>query len=155
MLQVDVRELKRGPVETVGELPASEPLFAGLELELVGPLAVRGVLDPTGNGGYFWRGQLAGRVRQTCRRCLSEFETPVNVEVGVLFSADDDLLDDPSVYPLPEIPTQVDLREAIREELALAVPAFAVCREDCQGLCDKCGYDLNEGPCGCGEPAES
>ena len=26
-----------------------------------------------------------------------------------------------------------------------------LCREDCKGLCPKCGKDLNDGPCKCGE----
>ncbi|MGE0553452.1 MAG: DUF177 domain-containing protein [Gemmatimonadales bacterium] len=154
MLQVDVRELKRGPVATVGAVEPGDPLLEGLDLELIGPLEVRGTLEPTGGDDYFWRARLEGRVRQACRRCLTEVETPVATDVEVLFSTDEQLLDDPSVYPLPEIPTQVDLRVAIREELALAVPAYVVCREDCRGLCVRCGHDLNEGPCECRGPAE-
>jgi uncharacterized protein len=29
------------------------------------------------------------------------------------------------------------------------VPIAPHCREDCQGLCPRCGADLNQGPCGC------
>jgi len=24
-----------------------------------------------------------------------------------------------------------------------------LCREDCAGLCSRCGYNLNQGPCNC------
>jgi uncharacterized protein len=37
----------------------------------------------------------------------------------------------------------------IREELILAVPEYVLCREECRGLCPRCGKDLNEGPCAC------
>jgi len=42
-------------------------------------------------------------------------------------------------------------RAALREELALAVDVYPLCREDCRGLCPRCGADLNQGPCPCQE----
>jgi uncharacterized protein len=44
---------------------------------------------------------------------------------------------------------QLDLSEAAREVLLLELPIAPRCREDCRGLCPRCGADLNEGPCGC------
>lgn len=149
MLQVDVRELRRGPVETSGELDPRDPLFEGLEVELDGPLEVRGVLEAAGSDGFYWHGSFRGRTRGICRRCLTELVRPVEGRVDVLFSANPDLHEDPSVYPLPEPVTHVDIRPAVREELALAVDAFPLCREDCRGLCPRCGADLNCGACSC------
>lgn len=153
MLRVDLRELRKGPVETNGAISARDPLFAGLDLELDEPLRVSGVLEASGREEFLWRGQLEGQVRLTCRRCLREFTRPVESRVEVLFSPDPAMQDDPSVYPLPERPNQVDITGAVREELALAVPTYALCREDCRGLCPTCGADLNQGPCGCGVPS--
>jgi uncharacterized protein len=44
---------------------------------------------------------------------------------------------------------EIDLSPAVREQVLLSVPASPLCREDCLGLCAKCGKDLNEGDCGC------
>lgn len=44
---------------------------------------------------------------------------------------------------------EIDLSPAVREQVLLSVPASPLCREDCKGLCPKCGKDLNEGECGC------
>ena len=150
MLQVDIRDLRRGPVATEGKLAPQDPLFEGLGVRLVSPVTVGGVLESAGHGGYFWHGRFAGQVHAVCRRCLEEFITPVEQDVEVIFSADPELQDDPSVYPLTEPLAQVDLRPAVREELALAVETFPLCREDCRGLCPRCGADLNRGPCLCG-----
>lgn len=155
MLLVDIRDLRRGPVETVGGISAGDETLAGLELDLVQPLRVTGTLDTTGRGDFFWRGHFGGTIRTSCRRCLVEVEVPVDTRVEVLFSTDSDLLDDPSVYALDASATHVDVRQAVREELALAAPAFALCREECLGLCTTCGADLNEGRCRCDAPATS
>jgi uncharacterized protein len=150
MLQVDIRDLRRGPVATEGKLEPQDPLFEGLGIALLGPVRVGGELERAGQGGYLWHGTLAGQVQSVCRRCLVEFVNPVDQAVDVIFSADPELQDDPSVYPLAEPLAHVDLRPALREELVLAVDAFPLCREDCRGLCPRCGADLNRGPCQCG-----
>ena len=43
----------------------------------------------------------------------------------------------------------IDLEPLVREQVLLALPMHAVCREDCKGLCGTCGKNLNEGECGC------
>jgi uncharacterized protein len=88
-----------------------------------------------------------------CRRCLVDVHSTIDASVDVLFSADPDAGDDPSVYPLADSATHVDLRPAVRDELALAVSPLVVCREECRGLCPRCGGDLNAGACTC-RPAE-
>jgi uncharacterized protein len=43
----------------------------------------------------------------------------------------------------------LDVNLMILEQIELAIPMQFVCREDCKGLCYKCGADLNEGACLC------
>lgn len=149
MLQVDVRDLHRGPVETIGQLEPGDDTFAGLSLDLGGPVRVEGRLSETGTDEFFWRARVTGTLRGACRRCLAKVIAPLDADVEVLFSADPDAADDPAVYPLPAHVTHVDVRPAVREELVLAVSAYPLCREDCAGLCPRCGADLNAGPCPC------
>ena len=149
MLQVDLRELARGPVETQGQLAGNDPLFEGLDVVLADPVHVAGRLHAAGEGRFYWRGSLHTRMAGQCRRCLVPVPVPVVAEIDALFSADPDALEDPSSYPLVPDATEIDLRPAVREELLLAVPRWVVCRDDCRGLCPRCGKDLNAGPCGC------
>jgi DUF177 domain-containing protein len=154
MLQVDLRELARGPVETSGELPADDPLFGGLSVPLGAPVVVTGRLQAAGEGQFFWQGALRTRVQGECRRCLVPVAAPVAADIGALFSEDPDAADDPDTYPLPPRAAVIDVTPAVREELVLAVPAFLECREDCRGLCPRCGQNLNAGPCGCAPVAD-
>ena len=153
MLRIDRRALRTGPVETEGVVAADDPLLGGLGLRLDGGLAVSGRLQQAGQGDYLWRGHLRAVARAECRRCLAEVPVPITAEVDVLFSTDPGAGDDPSVYPVAEAATYVDVGEAVREESALAAPAYVLCRDDCAGLCPTCGADLNAGPCRC-TPAE-
>jgi uncharacterized protein len=149
MLQVDLRELARGPVDTQGQVPGDDPLFAGLDVALAEPVRVAGRLQDAGEGRFYWRGSLTTRMAGQCRRCLTPLPVPVAAEINALFSRDADALEDPNSYLLTPDATEIDLRPAVREELLLAVPRWVVCRDDCRGLCPRCGKDLNAGPCGC------
>jgi uncharacterized protein len=156
MLRVDIRDVQRGPVKTVGELQPDDPAFEGLDLHLVGPVSVTGQLQATGSGEYLWRGTFRGALQADCRRCLIDVRTALNINVdAALFTSDPEAADDPDSYPLLERATHIDIRDVAREELALALPTrLLLCREDCAGLCPDCGADLNAGACGCAAPAE-
>jgi uncharacterized protein len=47
--------------------------------------------------------------------------------------------------------SEIDLGAIFFEVLALALPVKPLCREECEGLCPRCGADRNRGPCGCSE----
>jgi uncharacterized protein len=152
MLQVDLRELARGPVDTQGQLAGDDPLLSGLGATLAEPVVVAGRLQAAGDGRFYWRGSLATRVAGECRRCLAPVALPVVSEIAALFSRDPDVQEDPNAYPLAPDSIEIDLRPAVREELLLAVPQWMVCRDDCRGLCPRCGTNLNAGPCACPPP---
>ena len=47
----------------------------------------------------------------------------------------------------------IDISDAVRDSVLLAVPLKLLCREDCAGLCQRCGKNLNhaaDGSCDCG-----
>lgn len=155
MLRVDVRQLPSGGIETVGTLAPDDPVLAGLDLAFEGPVAVSGRLQATEGDDYLWRGRIRATVVGDCRRCLGRVEQVIDDQVDVLFSPDPDLADDPSVYALPPNPAVIDVTGVVREELALRASAFPLCREDCKGLCPRCGADLNAGPCGCADPGST
>ncbi|MGH7754616.1 MAG: YceD family protein [Gemmatimonadales bacterium] len=153
MLEVDLAQVMQGPVDTVAEVPPTDPLFQGLEFPPGDPVRVRGRLQSTGEGRYYWRATVATVVAAECRRCLAAVRLPVSAQVEALFTEAADAEEDPAAYPIPHRAQHVDLKPAVREELILVVPAYVLCRDDCRGLCPRCGADLNAGPCPC-PPAE-
>ncbi len=49
---------------------------------------------------------------------------------------------------------RLDLDELVSEDIYLSIPSRFLCKEDCKGLCNICGTDLNEGECSCSAPAD-
>ncbi len=43
----------------------------------------------------------------------------------------------------------IDLNEPIRDQLEIEFPYRFLCKEDCKGLCPRCGANLNKETCGC------
>ena len=87
-----------------------------------------------------------------CARCLKEFEYPVHQQITAFLTEGGEDGDDPDSYLLQG--DMVDVDEIIVTEFILELDQRNLCREDCAGLCGKCGADMNEGPCGCGEEGD-
>lgn len=143
--------LARGPVRLEEEVEPGDPFWAELDLTPTEPLRVEVQAAPTTGRGMYVRGRLAGAFESQCRRCVEPVPVEVDEPFELLFSREPE---DEEVYPLPERGQLVDLSEPVREALVLAIPNHVLCREDCKGLCFRCGADHNTGPCGC-EPQGS
>jgi len=106
--------------------------------------------------GILAEGTLRTGVEVTCSRCLSLFSCPLALNIEEEYLPTTDVVSGASL-PLPEEPGYftiderhiLDLTEAIRQYVLLAIPMKPLCREDCAGLCRSCGHNLNQGPCNC------
>jgi len=140
---------------------AQETEARGLDLpEAEWPGRIRGTLSVEKSGDRISvRGALEARARLECVRCLKPFEQAVSVAFDVFAdrsgtgSRRDEEALDRDAYMRFHDGRRLDLRESARETLLLEVPMAPHCREDCAGLCPKCGADLNLGPHDC--PASS
>ena len=52
-----------------------------------------------------------------------------------------------TIIVVPDMQLEVD--ELVYSEVILNLPIKHLCKEDCKGLCCKCGKNLNEGSCNC------
>lgn len=150
-LSFDTRELESGAAQVQSDLPATDPVWVEGDARPTGAVHVEGRLSAAGDERFYFSGRLSGTVALECRRCLTGVSTDVSEDVHVLVApeGDETTEDDPDVFLYDAGTGRVDLRPAIREAWLLAVPGFVQCREDCKGLCPRCGNDLNAGPCEC------
>jgi uncharacterized protein len=151
MLKVDLGQLQGGTRFRIdARVPASDPLWAGAGPDLADGLHVH-VEAQNVSGAVVVRGRIGGTIDLPCRRCLAPVRATFDEPVTLLFrsGAEGERADLEDVYPIPERASAIDLGPAIREHTLLAVPEFALCRDDCAGLCPRCGTDLNLGSCHC------
>lgn len=154
MLRVDLGQLGReGSVVVESRISPQDDLWKDTDLQWTGDVDVRLRATFAGTGEVVARGQARGTLRQECRRCLKPVETEVVHDLTLVFIEDgsDEEDDGGSTYVFEASGAELDLSEAVREEVILAVNPYVVCDPDCRGLCPQCGKDLNEGPCDCTE----
>ncbi len=150
MLKMNIAGIDRADVEIHEEVPADDPMWDGTGVHLVEPLKVELTAREVGDG-ILVRGRIRATVERECRRCLTSVRQPVDDTVDMYFTTigdDEDELGG-EVYPLPARGTELDVTEAVREQLLLRAPQYVLCSEACRGLCPHCGTNLNEGSCDC------
>ena len=156
MLSFDIRSLEARAEVVEGVLESADPVWEADDVAPVPPGAtVTGRLSGAGHGRFYFSGELEGEAVTPCRRCLREVTSSVHEEVNFLFAESGvDEADEDDVFPIPPGSRELDLRPAVREAWLLAVPQFALCMEDCKGLCPTCGADRNTGECTCAPVAD-
>ena len=147
---------------------AKEISFAEPEAEInrileKGPLTEFRINEPIGvtvsyyraGTELFFEGGLHASTTAICARCAEEFAAPsdrdfrfVLAPKAVGFGEEKDLRDEDLEFALYD-GDQIDLSPLIREQFLLALPTRPLCKEDCRGLCPKCGINLNHGQCDC------
>jgi DUF177 domain-containing protein len=97
------------------------------------------------------RGTARTRAHLECVRCLREFDLPLEATLvvyaersGSTSREEQDALERDDFMMFHD-GRRLDLRDAVREGLLLELPISPLCREDCPGLCPKCGADLTLG----------
>jgi uncharacterized protein len=141
----------------VRDLEVSDAESAGLHLAvpLEGPLRIHLAISRHGNK-VLVRGEVALDVGLECSRCLRSFATALESELETYLEEARSLgSDEEGDLTAEEIGIEplekgvIDLSEMIAEQIHLSLPVKPLCKEDCRGLCPRCGIDLNEETCSC------
>jgi uncharacterized protein len=106
-------------------------------------------------------GEFATRVEMACARCLEPIHQDVAKKFELLYRPQGS---DAGKEALSVTTAEAEvgyyqgdsllLEDVLREQVLLALPLKAICREDCKGLCPHCGRDLNQEQCNCTEPLD-
>ncbi len=83
-----------------------------------------------------------------CSRCLKPVHVSVDFKIDSLLDAGSQTDEDGDpVFCFEEEILLPDV--LIQEEVIMNIPMKVLCREDCKGICQRCGADLNLGKCQC------
>jgi uncharacterized protein len=106
-------------------------------------------------------GEVATTIELACARCLEPVIQDVVRKFDLLYRPQGADAGQPEI-PVTTAEAEVSyyqgkgllLEDVLREQVLLALPLRAVCREDCKGLCPHCGKNLNLERCSCAQPVE-
>lgn len=131
----------------------STPAELGLTPEFREPVEVQATIEKTSRQ-LFLKASLRTTADVECDRCVTLIREPLasGYQMHYVWEASDaERIDPAEVQVLSPGQTVIDTADDVRQTVLLAFPLKHVCREDCKGLCPRCGINLNEGTCDCRE----
>ncbi len=121
--------------------------FGGETFEVVNKSEVELEIRHSHNRQISARGHVLLRLGMPCSRCLKMVEVPFELEPETEISMNHPADSEDEMPYVSGYSLDVDL--FVLDELYVNMPMQVLCKEDCKGLCPKCGKDLNGGDCGC------
>ena len=124
-----------------------------------GPVECRGTINVT-SSGLALLAKLDYRQDLACVRCLDNIteEKHARLDYLIVFGNEDSRgvsqtdeieLSEEDLGVLKLKHPTLETRPLVLEQIQLGIPMKPLCREDCAGLCVKCGANLNNGSCEC------
>ncbi len=99
------------------------------------------------SGVILLNGEIKTDLQVTCARCGCTFNYGEAIPLTAKIT--DKLANEDEEEFILMTDSAIDADELVRSALILELPTKFLCREDCKGLCPKCGKNLNEGSCSC------
>lgn len=105
------------------------------------------------------RGRLETRVEAECDRCVARVELPVERDFDLVYRPVETIAREEEIE-ISEDELEVgfysragiELTDAVKEQVILALPVKLLCGPECRGLCPRCGVNLNLQSCHCEPP---
>ena len=154
-LNLDRLELGRSTLPLDADLKRDDPDsdLPPLEVHVHGELTVDAMEQRV-----LVRGDFQAEQPATCDRCARPFVLGTRPEIEMMILRNPSRGEDPQdeeedAWVVHQTRGVVELDEPLVEAVVLSLPQKMLCREECRGLCPRCGQDLNDGSCRC--PKES
>lgn len=103
-------------------------------------------------------GNISAEIEIDCTRCLSPTETTLDFPFKVVYVTQENYTQNEEAELRAEDlevaifeGDKIDLSGLAREQILLNLPTRFLCRENCRGLCPKCGANRNAVNCNCEE----
>jgi uncharacterized protein len=100
-------------------------------------------------------GKLQAGIELQCSRCLKSFQRSLDSTVHMIYHPIQHMQTDVHELKRDEMDMdfysgkEIDVSEMLREQILLNLQMKPLCKEDCKGICPKCGTDLNIKKCSC------
>ncbi len=163
-MKIDTHHIPSSGLDLVFDTPAEHfPALGDLiskgECDFDGPTAFR--LKAMEEKDFISvRGTVSATLRIACSRCLEIYDHPLKSDFSLTCSnkiPQDIHREDKGEIELTAEQIgvlffegdEIDLKDALQEQVVLAIPYRPLCSAQCKGLCSGCGQNLNQSACQC------
>ena len=130
-------------IDEIFEIESFE--FEGDIIKSITPCKVSGVMNSDGDILVI-RANIKTDLEMVCSRCLDTFIYPIDIDIEERFTTNSDCKDDEDIVVMDDV---LDITEVVEASIISTLPIKRVCKNDCKGLCQECGCNLNNNACSC------
>ena len=118
--------------------------------EIVEKTPVVFIFTNIGNGKAKVEGSVSLKLKAWCDRCLTEVPIKLDLNFERIVTSPEVTTEEEEVDDLSFMEGyQLNVETFVYNEILGNWPAKILCKEDCKGICPKCGQNLNIKDCGC------
>ena len=159
-MKIDLTTLLNGRVSSIDfsyDFDVSKtdsPVTLPEEIKITESVKVEGCVTDK-NNCMFLNAEITVKYTTLCDRCLDEIRGVLSFEYERMVSTEAPRTDEDSEEEIIYVnESGIDIDSSLIEDIVLELPLYHLCREDCPGLCQKCGKKLVEGSCDCDSKKE-
>lgn len=149
-MTIDVSSILKeigGRIDIDCEVNMSDTDFLGEVYHFNEPLKVVGSVSNNGKS-LILTAKCDGHMTTQCARCMKDITVPIEFGMDENLAEDgENISDDEDVIIFDDV--KIDIDDIVMNNFLMNVEGKYLCKEDCKGLCQQCGADLNEGDCKC------
>ena len=138
-----------GKIDINGDVEMSDTDFLGEMYHFNEPVKVSGSVSNNGQS-LILKANCTGHMTTQCARCMKDIVVDIDFDIDENLAQDDgSVSSDDDVILFEDV--KIDIDDIVANNFLMNVEGKYLCSEDCKGLCQHCGADLNEGDCGCSQ----
>ncbi len=119
--------------------------FEGDIIKPITPCKVNGVIT-SDSDILVITANIKTELEMVCSRCLDTFIYPIDIDIEERFTTNSESEDEEAVVVIDDV---LDITELVETSIISTLPIKRVCKDDCRGLCQECGCNLNVHTCDC------
>ncbi len=154
-MKINVAQVKEavGSQQTFNFFTSAEKIAANGEhlwLDTDSDIEIRGEI--VNNGRVLEvKGIIKAIAKHNCNRCLEDYTILLEIPFSEEYQQGENEITTDNLDLMYYEGDEIDIADLVRESILLAEPLKTICKEDCRGLCQKCGTNLNIGTCSCNQ----
>lgn len=119
--------------------------FDGEKIKFADKVKVQGIVS-LDNDIIVLEANIKTELELQCSRCLDTFIYPIDIDIEERFTNNDGNKSEDVIYVNGD---DIDVTEIVENAIISSLPIKRLCKEDCKGLCQTCGANLNNETCKC------